>query len=64
MKYKYVELSRGNGLRYEERIAKESDVRSLIKQGWRITRLSKVCYREVLSKWSHAIAAMENLDEN
>lgn len=61
MKDKYVEMWRGIGLNYSERIVPEHEVKSLIKAGWSITRLSKVAPDKLLVKWKNAIEAMENM---
>lgn len=58
-KNEYVEISRGVGLDYQERIILRSDVQPMIMLGWRITRLTKVSKSMMYTKWKNAIIAME-----
>ena len=55
----YVEVCRGVGLDYQEKIILKHDVRAEIMAGWSITRLSKVSKSMMHSKWKNAIIAME-----
>lgn len=61
-KHEYVEISRGIDENYEEKVIRKDDVREYIKNGWSITRLSKVSQGMIKQKWVHAIIAMENID--
>lgn len=59
----YVEISRGIGIDYQERIVPKYDVKSWIHAGWSITRLSKISPAMVKTKWINAIIAMEKQHE-
>lgn len=59
----YVEISRGIGIDYQERVVPKHDVKSWIHAGWSITRLSKISPAMVKSKWINAIIAMEKHHE-
>lgn len=52
----YVEVEKGN----TERVILKSDLEKAIKDGWQITRLSKVSPALIKSKWINAIISMEN----
>lgn len=58
-KNEYVEISRGTGIDCQERIILRSDVKSMIKLGWQVTRLTKVSKSMMHAKWKNAIIAME-----
>ena len=55
----YVEISRGIGIEYQERVVLKHDVEYWIHAGWSITRLSKISPAMVKPKWINAIIAME-----
>ena len=55
----YVEISRGIGIDYQERVVPKHDAKSWIHAGWSITRLSKISPSMVKTKWINAIIAME-----
>lgn len=56
---RYVEVSKGEGLDYQEMVVPYDDVKEFIKNGWSITRLSKLSQNYVNIKWMNAIIAME-----
>lgn len=62
-KHEYVEISRGIGIDYQERVVPKHDVKSWIHAGWSITRLSKISPTMVNTKWINAIIAMEKHHE-
>lgn len=59
----YLEISRGIGIGYEERVVPKYDVQSWIHAGWSITRLSKLSQTYVNTKWMNAIIAMERQND-
>lgn len=61
-KNEYVEISRGDGIDYQERIILRSAAKDMIAAGWRITRLTKVSKSMMHAKWKNAIIAMEPND--
>lgn len=63
MKSEYVEMWKGSGLNYSERIVPEHEVRALIRAGWSISRLTKLSPEKLLVKWKNAIDAMENMED-
>lgn len=58
-KHRYVEICRGIGIEYTERVVPEHQVKTEIMNGWSITRLSKLSTEYVHAKWINAIIAME-----
>lgn len=63
-KRRYVEVSKGVGLDYQEMVVPYDDVRPFIKDGWSITRLSKLSDNYVIVKWMNTIIALEKQNEN
>ncbi|AFL47579.1 hypothetical protein ZZ1p0047 [Acinetobacter phage ZZ1] len=59
-KHEYVELCKGLGFNYMERVVRKSDARKHIRDGWRETKLSKLSHSLMCKKWVNAIIAMEN----
>jgi hypothetical protein len=56
---RYTEVSKGKGLDYQEMVVPYDDVKEFIKNGWSITRLSKLSQTYVNTKWMNAIIALE-----
>ena len=56
---RYTEISKGKGLDYREMVIPYDDVKEFIKNGWSITRLSKLSQTYVNTKWMNAIIALE-----
>lgn len=63
-KRRYTEVSKGTGLDYQEMVVPYDDVRPFIKDGWSITRLSKLSGNYVIVKWMNAIIALENQNDS
>lgn len=62
MNHKYTEVCKGAGLQYKEMVVPKSEVKSFIKNGWRITRFAKLEPNKVYNKWKNAIEAMESCE--
>lgn len=63
MIYDYTEVSKGDGMKYQEMVIPKSEIKRFIKNGWRITRFAKLEPNKIHQKWKNSIDAMEKQNE-
>ena len=63
-KHVYIEVFKRSQDEYTEKVIRKDDVREYIKQGWSITRLSKVQPGLIQLKWMNYIQAVEGIEND